>query len=457
MVAGLFPLAVRSADAQERPNIIFILADDMGYHDTSYNGQTHFSTPNLDRMAREGLIFTNHYSGSTVCAPSRAALLTGNHTGRVYQRGNKTLEGGEIEFRRDPHDITIARRLKDSGYQTALIGKSGIACNSADATLPNDKGFDHFFGFLAHRNAHRFYPRELTRNGETVTYPNNHERHGDTYSGDAILGEVLDYLDERKEGAEPFFLHVALQQPHSDLAVPEQFRAPFVGKFEETPLKGGGYTAQSHPKATYAGMMTYLDDSVGQILQKLRGLGLAGKTLVLFSADNGSHSEGGYHYGMFDSNHPFRGGKRDLFEGGIHVPMLAWWPGTVEGGGSTDHISAFWDFAPTALELAGETVPAEMDGISYLPTLRGDAEEQRAHEYLYWEFHEMGGRQAVRWGDWKGVRLNVHRNREAPIQLFNLAVDPGEADNVARAHPEVVERIAAFMTEAHEPSEHFRF
>lgn len=440
--------SVPAADQASRPNIVYILADDMGYNDLSVMGQTHFQTPNLDRMAEEGMIFTDHYAGSTVCAPSRAALLTGNHTGRVYQRGN-----GPVAFRLDPCDITIATRLRQGGYHTSMIGKSGVACSSESATLPNEKGFDHFFGFLSHQAAHRYYPRELTRNGETVTYPQNHGHTGELYSGDLFLGECLEYLDGRAGKEEPFFLHLALQQPHADLSVPDKFREPFLGRFEEIARPIGGYRSQTHPAATYAGMMSYVDHTVCQVLEKLRELGIEKNTLVIFSADNGSHKEGGYHYEMHDSNAPFRGGKRDLYEGGIRVPTIAWWPGTIEAGVRTRHVSAFWDFPPTALELAGLPVAEEMDGISFLPTLLGQADEQPQHEYLYWEFLEQGGKQAVRYGDWKGIRFNVERDRRGPIELYNLEDNPGEKMNLAEQSPENVRKIAAFMEEAHETPE----
>lgn len=431
-----------------RPNIIFILADDMGYNDMSIMGQTNFKTPALDRMAKEGMLFTDHYAGSTVCAPSRATLLTGNHTGRVYQRGN-----GSIEFRQDPQDITIASRLKQAGYHTAMIGKSGVACNSDNVTLPNDKGFDHFFGFIAHGAAHRFYPRQLTRNGKQVKYPANDGHTGKVYSGDIILDNALDYLDLHGKDDKPFFLHLAIQQPHADLSVPEEFRSPFIGQFEEDPGWIGGFRETRYPAATYAGMIISIDHGVRRILQKLYELQIEENTLVIFSSDNGSHSAGGYHYRMHDSNAPLRGGKRDLYEGGIRVPMIAWWPGTIKAGSKTDHLSAFWDFPATALEIAGQPVPEDMDGISYLPTLLGKADQQIPHKYLYWEFYEQGGKQAVRYGKWKGVRLNVKENRHGPIELYNLADDIGESTDLADRHPDITGRIAELMEKAHHEPE----
>lgn len=432
-----------------KPNIIFILADDMGYNDVSFNGQKNFSTPTLDRMAREGLILTNHYAGSTVCGPSRAALLTGNHTGHVYQRGN-----GSIEFRPDPQDITIATRLQQAGYNTAMIGKSGIAVNSDNADLPNQKGFDHFFGFLSHKGAHRYYPDVLHRNGEAVHYPQNEGQTGEVYSGDVILDDALRYLDQQRGAENPFFLHLAIQQPHADLSVPAEFLAPFVGKYEENNTNQQNYYVHTtHPAATYAAMINYVDHTVRRIIQKLHESGLDKNTLVIFSTDNGSHTVGGYHYSVHDSNAPFRGGKRDLYDGGIRVPTLAWWPGTIPAGTRSDHVSAFWDFAPTALELAGLEIPESMDGISYLPTLLGDYEQQKVHEYLYWEFYERGGKQAVRYGPWKGIRLDVMQHRYGPIELYNIVDDPSETNNIADEHPEIVKRIETIMEEAHETPE----
>lgn len=440
-----------------RPNIIFILADDMGYGDISALGQTHFETPNLDRMMREGLFLSNHYSGSTVCAPSRAALMTGNHAGHLWQRGNFIIgpPRREIEFREDPFDITIASRLRDAGYHTALVGKSPLSCNGVDPDLPNKKGFNHFFGFISHRAAHRHYPVALIRNGEPVTIPGNEGYTGAVYGGDLFLDESLRYLEARQDEEEPFFLHLAISQPHADLSVPGEFEAPFVGRFDEDPIDSGGYVDAPHPKATYAGMITYVDHTVRRVLQKLRELGIEENTLVIFSSDNGSYEEGGYHYSMLDSNAPFRGGKRDLYEGGIRVPTIAWWPGTIEPGSSSDHVSAFWDFAPTALELAGLEQPSSMDGISYLPALLGQDFLQESHEYLYWEFHARGGRQAVRYGDWKGVRLGFFDDPNSPLELYDLSVDPAEANNLAAERSDIVERINALMRAAHEPNENF--
>lgn len=438
-----------AADA-ERPNIVFILADDLGYGDLSCYGQQNFSTPHIDRMAAEGMRFTQHYAGSTVCAPSRACLLTGQHTGHVHQRAN-----GNIAFRPDPQDICIARLLKDAGYQTAMIGKSGLSCRTENGGLPNEKGFDHFFGYGGHGEAHRYFPKWLWRNGRKEKFADNRGKKGREYSGDLFLADTKAWLDKHTQQG-PFFLHLSLQQPHADLSVPEKWKAQFVGKFEETPFAGNHYRAEPHPKATFAGMVTYLDDTVGQVLAKLHELGVDDNTLVIFSSDNGAMSEGGWSREIFNSSGPLRGGKRDLYEGGIRVPFIARWPAKIKAGTTSDHVSAFWDFAPTACELAGAEPPPDADGISYAATLRSDAGDQREHDYLYWEFHEQGGKQAVRQGNWKAVRLDSLTDPDRPLELYDLATDLGETKDVAAEHPEIVAALAAAMNQSHEPSGEYR-
>jgi arylsulfatase A len=445
----VFFLAISASWAAERPNIVFILADDLGYGDLECYGQKNFSTPNIDRMAAEGLRFTQHYAGSTVCAPSRACLLAGQHTGHVFQRAN-----GNIEFRPDPQDISIARLLKNAGYHTALIGKSGLSSSTTNGRQPNEKGFDHFFGYISHSAAHRYYPTSLWRNGQKVLYPDNHGQEGKQYSTDLFLADALAYLEEHKAG--PFFLHLSLQQPHADLQVPAKWREPFLGKFDEQPFAGDRYRPESHPKATFAGMVTHLDDAVGQVLNKLRELGIAENTLVFFSSDNGAMSEGGWSRKNFNSSGPLRGGKRDLYEGGIRVPLIAWQPNTIADGGTTDHVSAFWDFVPTACEAAGIEAPPDTDGISYLPTLLGHKDQQRQHDYLYWEFYEQGGKQAVRQGEWKAVRLDVQTQPDRPLQLYHLPSDVGETRDLAAQHPKIVARLRQLMRDAHMDNERFK-
>jgi arylsulfatase A len=452
LVACLFAVAVGNASAADRPNIILILADDLGYGDLGSYGQRNFATPHLDRMAADGMRFTQHYAGSPVCAPSRACLLSGQHTGHVFQRAN-----GEIAFRPDPQDLSIARILKNAGYRTALFGKSGLSCRTPNLRHPNDKGFDEFFGFVSHGEAHRYYPPTLIRNGELVTLDGNHGKDGEQYTGDLFLAEALAYLDRAASDSsgQPFFLHLAFQQPHADLAAPTRWRDQFIGKFDETPFAGNGYRGETHPKATFAAMVTCLDDAVGQVLARLRERGLAENTLVLFASDNGAMSEGGWRREWFQSSGPLRGGKRDMYEGGLRTPLIAWWPGRVPAGEVSNHVSAFWDFVPTACELAGATTPENVDGISYAPTLLGHPAEQRSHDYLYWEFYEQGGKQAVRQGPWKAVRLRALTPGRAKVELYNLDADIAEEHDVAAEHPEIVKRLAALMRKAHVPQGQF--
>jgi arylsulfatase A-like enzyme len=448
VIAALAPFVDDATAASGKPNIIFILADDLGYGDLGCYGGQFVPTPNIDQMAREGIRFTQHYAGSTVCAPSRACLLTGHHTGHVFQRAN-----GNIEFRPDPQDACIARLLKNAGYTTAMIGKSGLSCNSDNGQLPNEKGFDYFFGFTSHAAAHRHYPKWLWRNGEKVYYEANAEKEGQQYSGNLFIEDSLQFIEKNAEG--PFFLHMALQQPHADLNVPDKWREPFLAKFKEVPFAGNHYRAEPQPKATFAGMVTHLDASVGRVLTKLRELGIDKNSLVLFASDNGAMSEGGWRREYFKSSGPLRGGKRDLYEGGIRAPLICWWPGMIAAGKASDHVSAFWDFLPTACELAGVNVSVPTDGISYLPTLLGKA-EQREHDHLYWEFYEEGGKQAVRRGDWKAVRLNVLDAGEGRSELYNLRDDLSETNDVAAEHPEIVAELAALMAEAHEGHGEYR-
>ncbi len=451
VLAGCLANSSAYADSADpaKPNIIWILADDLGYADLSCMGQKSFATPNLDRMAGEGMKFTQFYAGCTVCAPSRACLLTGQHTGHVYQRFN-----GPVQFRENPRDITIASVLKRAGYRTAMIGKSGLSCNSFDGSLPNRKGFDHFFGVVSHVAAHRYYPRELWRDGKLEKIDGNFGMEGKQYSTDLFVKDALKFVSAEK--GKPFFLHLSLQQPHADLQVPDQYIDKVIGVFEDPAYKGTYYRSVPKPKATFVGMMKHLDESVGKLLDQLRTEGLAENTLVIFSSDNGPHFEGGHHPDNLDSNGPLRGGKRDLYEGGIRVPMIAWWPGKVSPGTTSNHISAFWDLPATACELAGLSEPENSDGISIVPTLTGKT-GQLEHDYLYWEFHGHKGKQAVRMGKWKGIRLNVKKERYGKLELYNLSADIGETNNVAAQHPDIVKQLEQAMRQAHTPSDSVSF
>jgi len=436
------------AAAAEKPNIIYIMADDLGYGDLGCYGQKEIQTPHIDKLADEGMKFTQHYAGSTVCAPSRCVLMTGLHTGNCYIRGNQ-----RVNLR--PEDVTVAELLQGAGYTTGLAGKWGLGIEG-EGGVPNRKGFDFFFGYLDQGHAHNYYPTFLIRNEERVQLKNvvpDPKPSGAgvatekvEYSHDLIVEEGLDFI--RRSHEKPFFLYFALTLPHANNeAGPEGMEVPDYGPYADRDWPDA--------KKGTAAMITRMDRDVGRLMALLKELGIDGNTLVLFTSDNGPHQEGGNDPEWFKSSGPLRGIKRDLYEGGIRVPFIAHWPGTVAPGSISDHISAFWDFLPTAMDIAGLDTPEGLDGLSYLPTLTGDTASQRQHDHLYWEFTEKGGRQAIREGTWKGVRLDVSKDANAPLELYNLDEDLGEANNIAADHPAVVARLAAKMDAAHTPSELF--
>jgi arylsulfatase A-like enzyme len=405
-------------------------------------------------MAVEGMRLTQFYAGSTVCAPSRSVLLTGLHTGHTRVRGNNTLSGERPTLETD--DVTVAELLKPRGYRTACIGKWGCGEDGSPG-IPNKQGFDYFFGFLNQSRAHFYYPEWVWRNTEKVTLEgNNPDAQTGQFVHTLFTDEALTFVRENAGG--PFFLYLTYTIPHAELVAPKDEIAPFEGRFgEEKPFVKRHYGAQPTPRAAFAAMVTMLDRDVGRLLALLTELGIDENTLVLFTSDNGPHKEGGHDYEYFNSNGPLRGIKRDLYEGGIRVPTIAWWPGTVAAGTSSDHMAAFWDILPTCAELAGLDPPEGVDGISFGPTLRGNPGEQKEHDYLYWEFYEQGGKTAVRAGDWKAVRLNLFKEPDAPAELYNLSTDLGETTNVADEHPEVVERLMGIMRAAHTSSPHYSF
>jgi arylsulfatase A len=444
-VAPTGPLDVargRQAPSPSRPNIILIQADDLGYGDLSAYGQTQFQTPALDRLAAEGTRFTHYYSGSTVCAPSRAALMTGFHTGHVWVRGN-----GEIPLRDE--DATVAMALREAGYRTAVVGKWGLGKPGTGGD-PGKKGFDLSFGFLDHRHAHRQFTDHLFRNGESVAVDLERD-----YVNDLFTREALSFIETADP--RPFFLYLSYTVPHAELRVPEDSLAPMRGKFgAETPYVNAtadgrqtgpdgptlGYRSQPAPKAAFAAMITRMDRDVGALVDRLKARGLDQRTLVMFTSDNGPHKEGGADPAFFKSSGGLRGIKRDLYEGGIRVPLIASWPGTIPKGKVSAHPWAHWDMFPTIAEIAGATAPAGIDGRSMARALRGQS--QPAHDYLYWEFHERGFQQAVRMGRWKAVRLS----KDAPLEIYDLQTDPHEERNVAAAHADVVKKIEDYLRTA---------
>jgi arylsulfatase A-like enzyme len=424
----------------DQPNIIFILADDLGYADTGYTGQKHIQTPNLDAMARDGIQFTRAYTGAPVCAPSRCTLLTGKHTGHARIRGN-----GVYQLRESPDDPCIGDVLKAAGYTTALIGKSGLSGNIDDGGHPNRKGFDHFVGFVSHAAAHRHYPVTMYKNGRELPLPGNAGKEGSTYDNTIFLKESLRFI--RENASKPFFLHIAPTIPHADLAAPDQFINIYRGKFNEEQAAAGAYRKTAEPKATYAAMVTYLDHMVGEVLATLRDAGIAKNTLVLFASDNGAMQEGGYLRKWFQSSGDLRGGKRDIYDGGIRTAQLAWWPGVIRGGSSSDIATAFWDFLPTACAVAGAPVPPGIDGISIAPTLNGRYGKQKHHAVLYWEFHEMGGRRGVLLdGRWKAVQYDVNSAKQGVVEVYDTRLDPSEKRDIAQERPDLVDAAKRAFT-----------
>ena len=448
---------------RDLPNIIYILADDLGYGDLSCYGQQKFSTPNIDRMADRGIRFTRHYAGSTVCAPSRSVLMTGLHTGHTYIRGNREVKPEGQEPLPDSV-VTLAEILKQAGYVTGAFGKWGLGFPGSEGA-PLNQGFDHFFGYNCQRVAHRYYPAYLWEDGQKFFLEGNDWTEKVTYAPDVIQEQTLAFIRENRDTA--FFAFVPAIIPHAELVVPEDsIFQHYRGRYPEQPYEGGPgadygpemvigrYCSQEYPRATFASMVRRLDLYVGQIMDLLEELGIAGHTIIMFSSDNGPHHEGGADQDFFNSNGGLRGIKRDLYEGGIRVPFIVSWPDRIEPGRNSDHVSAFWDLFPTLAEIAGEEI-GETDGISLLPELLG--EQQPEHNCLYWEFHEQGGKQAVLRGKWKAVRLNVGEDPIGVPELYDLVEDPSEQHNVASGHPEVAGQLSKLMEEARVPSDLFRF
>jgi arylsulfatase A-like enzyme len=432
--------AFAPAIAQTRPNIILIQADDLGYGDLSAYGQRKFKTPNIDRIAAEGLRFTQYYAGSTVCAPSRSALMTGQHTGHTRIRGN-------ARYPLAPEDVTVAEVLKSAGYKTALIGKWGLG-EAGTTGVPNRQGFDYFFGYLNQRHAHNYYPSFLWRNEERIKLRNivpdeDDEGSGNStnrvdYTHDLFAEESLKFVEENSRG--PFFLYLAFTIPHANNeAKSKGMEVPDLGEFANT-----DWPDQEKAKAA---MIARMDRDVGRLMALLKKLGVDDSTLVFFTSDNGPHREGGADPDFFDSNGPLRGIKRDLYEGGVRVPMIVRWPKRIKAGAKSDQVWAHWDFLPTVAEVAGVKPPANIDGISMFNALLG--RRQRNHEFLYWEFHERSFSQAARMGDWKAVRNSPN----SPLEIYDLKNDPGEQNDLAVKHPEVVKKIERYLKTARAESE----
>lgn len=430
-----------------RPNIIYILADDLGYGDLSCMGQQNFSTPNIDKLAAEGVLFTQHYAGCSVSAPSRSTLLTGQHTGHTPIRGNAELgEEGQKPIPADTY--TVMKLFKENGYTTGTFGKWGLGAPDTEGA-PENMYVDSFYGYNCQRMAHNYYPHHLWDNGVKVELAANDSTNEGAYAPYLIHDKAMQFITENKDNS--FFLYYASVLPHAELRLPEEEIAPFSGKYlpekiysgKDNGVKQGAYGSQTESHAAFVAMITLLDKQVGDVMQHLENLGIADNTLIIFTSDNGPHIEGGADPHYFDSNGELQGLKRDLYEGGIRVPFIAKWAGRISPNTTNAHVSAFWDFLPTVADILDVETPQQIDGISFLPSLLGNTSQQEQHPYLYWEFHEQGGRQAVRYGDWKGVIYNLDKGGE--MELYNLGTDIQESNNVALQYPEIVEEIKEIM------------
>jgi arylsulfatase A-like enzyme len=462
-LSGLALLCSLSLSAQQKPNIVYILADDLGYGDLSCYGQKHFQTPNIDRLANQGMLFTQHYSGCPVCAPSRSSLMTGLTTGHTPIRGNKSWKD-EGQYPIPAQSFTIAEMLKTAGYVTGAFGKWGLGSPGTEGD-PNNQGFDQFYGYNCQSLAHNYYPDHLWDNQNKVILKGNSGTQSTEYAPTLIHQKAIQFIDENKD--KPFFLFYPTTIPHAELVAPEENMKEFRGKLlPEVAYKGaepgsekyrkGSYGSQKEVHAAFAAMVTLLDKQVGEIVDELKKLGLDKNTIIIFSSDNGPHVEGGADPDYFDSNGPLKGYKRDLYEGGMREPMIVSWPGKVAAGTKSDLISAFWDIMPTFADIVDVKAPENIDGISFLPTLLGKP-GQKQHTSMYWEFHENNGRQAVRMGDWKLVRYNVSIPEKETTELYNLKTDLGETTNVAEQNQQVVSQMLRIMEQSRVPSPIFNF
>lgn len=477
MKKGLFfaLMAVSSlALGQQKPNVIYIYADDLGYGELGIYGQTKIKTPFLDAMAKEGIRFTQHYTSAPVCAPARCMLMTGVHAGHSYIRGNYELggfadnkEGGQMPL--PENTFTIAKLMKNAGYQTALVGKWGLGMSNSTGN-PNQQGFDYAYGFLDQKQAHNLYPTHLWENGKWDTLRNSYQLvheyqnkklaldsidfekfKGKDYAATKMMEKALGFIEKNK--AKPFFLYLPLPLPHLSLQAPEEEIKAYQGKFEETIYTGqkGGYVPTKYPRATYAAMISYLDKQVGRVMATLKKLQIDENTLVIFSSDNGATFDvGGVDTEFFNSVGGLRGRKQDLYEGGIREPMMARWPAKIKAGRLSNHPSAQFDVMATLGELTGQKIPVHTDGISFLPTLLG--QKQKTHPFLYFEFPEKSGQVAVRIGNFKGVKSQLKKNKQAPWELFDLANDPSESHDIAKNHPEILKQMDEIVKNQHRPS-----
>lgn len=456
-ILALLFLLILTSRAESRPNVIYILADDLGIGDLSCYGQMKLKTPNIDRLAIEGMQFSNHYSGNTVCSPTRAVIMTGQHPGNVHCRGN----GNEDSFALDPEMTTMPRMFKNAGYATGAYGKWGLGTTSRDdKSNPLTHGFDHYTGWKSQRIAHTYYPNLIIRDGKEEPLTKG------TFVHDLIMADAFEFIKTNAEEKKPFFCYIPTAIPHAAMHAPQAMHEKWRKVFPEFDKKIGKYGAGDedetpdviNPIAGFAAMMENLDNQIGELIDLVGELGIDENTIILFSSDNGCHREGGHDPEFWDSNGPYRGIKRDLYEGGIHAPFLARWPGKIKSGSTSDHISAQWDLLPTFAALIGQEAPSQADGISLVPTLTGNTESQKKHDSLYFEFIKGNPKgaystRALRQGKWKAVQRSEKARGEKflDVELYDLSKDIGEENDISASHPEIVSRLTMLMDEAHTP------
>lgn len=461
LAGGALSAASCVSNKPQTPNIVFILADDLGWGDVGCYGQQRFQTPNIDSLAANGLRFTQCYSGTTVSAPSRSCLITGTHSGHTPIRGNMELDP-EGQFPLPEGSASIFNDMKDAGYTTGAFGKWGLGFIGSSGD-PQKQGVDQFYGFNCQLLAHSYYPDHLWENGKRVELGTDLPYGTGTYAPDLIHKKALEFLDDAAGSGKPFFMWYPTTIPHAELLVPEDsIIQHFRGMYPETPYRGvddgplfrkGGYCSQKYPHATFAAMVTRLDWYVGDIVRRLKELGVYDNTIIIFASDNGPHREGGADPDFFDSNGPWRGYKRDVYEGGIRVPMIVSWPGHVAAGSVSNFMCSFWDLMPTLRDLTGVSSAKGLDGVSLLPLWEG-RRGQKEHDYLYFEFQELGGRQAVRRGKWKLVHMDIRWDNPR-YELYNLDKDPGETRDLSAMRPDIVSDLKQIMIKAHIPNPNF--
>jgi arylsulfatase A-like enzyme len=465
----IIPFLSLAKQIKPKPNIIYIYADDLGYGELGSYGQTKIKTPHLDRMAKEGMRFTQHYSGAPVCAPSRSILMTGKHSGHSYIRGNyelggfaDSLEGGQMPLHEGAY--TIARMLKERGYSTALVGKWGMGVTGTSGS-PLNHGFDYYYGYLDQKQAHNFYPTHLWENDQwdalnnhvfsvhgkidpkTATDADFEKFRGKDYAPAKMTQKALGFLEKNKD--KPFFLYLPFPLPHLALQAPEGYVKKYIGQFDEKPYFGeNGYAPNKYPLSTYAAMITFLDDQVGIIMERIKKLGLDENTIIMFSSDNGATFSAGVDTKFFNSVSGLRGLKMDLYEGGIRVPFIARWPNKIKANTVSDHVSGQFDIMATLAEISGKKIN-NSDGISLFPELRGRKQDQQKHGFLYFEYPENGGQLAVRIGSWKGIKRNVRKNPSGNWELFDLSKDRNETIDIASANPEIIAEMNAIVKREH--------